>query len=285
MIIVILVLLGLCAGSFINALVWRLYMQYKTSKKPASKKKSGADSAKYSITRGRSMCTDCGYTLSAKDLIPLVSWLMLRGKCRYCGKPISAQYPLIEILTAGLFVMSYIFWPIAVSGLQVGVFAVWLAILTGLIALLVYDAKYMILPDKIVFSLYILGVIFAGLQLADEGFSANKLVQVVLAVILGGGLFWLAYQVSRGKWIGGGDVKLGFLLGLLCLTPAKSFLMLFAASLLGMVYIIPGMLLGKIGRKSRVPFGPFLVLSAIIVVLFGAWIVDWYSSVILLNSI
>ena len=100
-VIIILAWLGLCAGSFVNALVWRLHEQ-KRSKK--------ADK-KLSILNGRSMCVHCRHELTWYDLIPLFSWLLLRGKCRYCKKPISWQYPIVELATAAVFVLSYIFWP------------------------------------------------------------------------------------------------------------------------------------------------------------------------------
>lgn len=271
MIILALILFGLAFGSFVNALVWRLYKQHKTKSKVG----------KYSITKGRSMCVNCKHMLGAADLVPVFSWLALRGKCRYCHKPISAQYPLVELLTAGLFVASYIFWPNPITGLEIAVFITWLAILVGLIALFVYDIKWMILPNRIVFALYGLGALFAGLRLI-QNHTAQDFMQLLLAIIIGGGVFWLIYQISSGKWIGGGDVKLGFVLGALCGTLEKSFLMLFLASLLGLIYILPGMLASKVSKSSRIPFGPFLILATIIVVLFGGQIINWYYDTILI---
>jgi prepilin signal peptidase PulO-like enzyme (type II secretory pathway) len=126
MIIVFLCGLGLIFGSFVNALVWRLAKQEgldagePTPKKPKAKtsaKKSVA-TTDYSITTGRSMCPQCHHTLAAKDLVPVLSWLSLRGKCRYCGQPISRQYPLVELLTGLLFMVFYLGWPFSLSGLH-----------------------------------------------------------------------------------------------------------------------------------------------------------------------
>jgi len=104
MIVVVLVVLGLCLGSFVNALVWRIHEQDRLTGKKKKPHKKQLD--RLSILHGRSMCPDCHHELKPKDLVPLFSWLSLHGKCRYCHKPISWQYPVVELLTAGLFVFS-----------------------------------------------------------------------------------------------------------------------------------------------------------------------------------
>src|SRR5262245_41082320 len=103
--VLILTVFGLCWGSFVNAFVWRLH-ELETNKRLSKSQKK-----KLSILHGRSMCPDCHNELAWYDLLPVVSWLSLKGKCRYCGKPISWQYPFVEALTAALFVLSYVFWP------------------------------------------------------------------------------------------------------------------------------------------------------------------------------
>ena len=134
MIIAILAVVGLILGSFVNALVWRMHEGL-------------------SVAHGRSMCPHCKHTLAARDLVPVFSWLMLRGKCRYCKKPISPQYPLVELATSGLFVASYIWWPSVFTGSQEAIFVLWLAILVGLVALAVYDIKWFLLPNKLIYPL------------------------------------------------------------------------------------------------------------------------------------
>lgn len=269
MIIAVLTLLGLCLGSFVNALVYRLHWQENHSKK--AKK-----APKYSIISGRSLCPHCKHELVAKDLIPVFSWVQLRGRCRYCKKPISWQYPLVELMTAGLFVASYVWWPTSLSeSEQIISFVVWLICLTGFVSLTLYDIKYQILPNKIIFPLIfiaIFGITFEAILTE----SLQPINSATLGALVGGGLFYVLFQISNGAWIGGGDVKLGFLLGLLVGGGWMALFMLFLASLLGTLYSAPLMLTGKLQAKARIPFGPFLIAAAVIVKLFGADIQDWY---------
>ncbi len=272
MTIIILALLGLALGSFINALVWRLRQQ-----ETANSKK---EATRYSITKGRSQCVYCGHQLSAADLVPVLSWLMLGGKCRYCKKPILWQYPLVELATAGLFILSYIFWPQPLGGAETVDFVVWLALITGLIALAVYDLRWMLLPNRIIFPLIYL-ISLSALVQAYLDFSPGPVISAVSGALVGGGLFYGIFQLSRGRWIGGGDVKLGFLLGAAVGGVWPALLMLFVASVLGSIVSVPLLASGKVGRSSRIPFGPFLIAAAIIVKLFGDDITDWYINLVL----
>ncbi len=269
MVILVLVILGLALGSFANALVWRVYKQSKPTKKSSSK---------YSIMHGRSMCVDCKHTLKAIDLIPVLSWVLLKGKCRYCHHKISWQYPVVELLTVGLFVASYVFWPVNISGLEWLAFGAWLLILVGLVALIIYDFRWMLLPNKIVFPLYLLAIFFVIAKLWGTSDIVKSLSELVLAIFIGGGIFYILFRVSHEKWIGGGDVKLGFLLGSLALTPLNAVMLLFFASLLGCMYILPRTLSKKITKNTKIPFGPFLIMACWVVVLFGRGISDWYYS-------
>lgn len=276
MVIVFLILFGLCLGSFVNALVWRLHEQSRTKDKKKMRE--------LSISKGRSQCPNCGYQLAPKDLIPLFSWLSLGGKCRYCKKPISWQYPVVELMCALVLVASYIWWPYASQwdGLESVVFAVWALIVTGFLALAVYDARWFLLPDKIVYPLTILGVVFVGL-LAMGYSDASIIRDSAIGAFVIFALFYSIYQFSGGKWIGGGDVKLAILLGALAGSLLKVMLLLFFASVLGTLY---GVLLStfggqKLSHELRIPFGPFLIIAVIIVVLFGTDISTWYSDLIL----
>ena len=295
MIIIVLILLGLCFGSFVNALVFRLHKQSKKRsvngslesvrkklKKQITENRLQKTQNRYSILTGRSMCINCKHELKAIDLIPIFSWLMLAGKCRYCKKPISWQYPCVEIFTAVVFVLSYIFWPTDFNSIEYAIFGLWLACLVGLTALIVYDIRWMILPNRIVLPLYFLGLGIIILRLIQNP-EVLTLYQNLTAILVGGGLFYLIFQVSKGKWIGGGDVKLGFLLGALVGRPDLAFLMLFFASLFGCLYVIPTLISKKLNRSSRVPFGPFLILATIVVVLFGSEIIFWYFDQVLLG--
>ena len=259
MIIAALALLGLCLGSFVNALVWRTHEKG------------------LSVLHGRSMCPNCRHQLGVKDLLPLISWLMLRGKCRYCGQPISVQYPLVELATALLFVASYIWWPAPLHGSQVVLFVIWLPILVGLMALLVYDLRWMILPNRLIYPVSYLAAAMAAVTVATAHRPLEALINVVLAVAVGGGLFYVLFQISGGKWIGGGDVRLGWMLGLIVATPARSLLFIFLAALMGSLASLPLLLTKRIKKNSTIPFGPFLIVAAIIVQLFGHTILAWYQ--------
>jgi len=274
MIILILIVLGLCLGSFVNALVWRVHKQFNIKKK--------ADKEQYSIVRGRSMCPHCKHELSARDLIPVISWLSLGGKCRYCHKPIEDS-PLVEVITAGLFVVSYIYWPNGFTSQGTTLFILWLGFLTGFMALAVYDLKWYLLPNRLVYPLAGLAILQLALVLVFFHGGSHALLAAAYGVLIGGGIFWVLFQISNGKWIGGGDVKLGALLGLIVGGPANSLLLLFLASLLGTIVALPLLLTGKMKRTSRLPFGPFLIAAAIIVYLFGASLIAWYDRIFLLS--
>ena len=274
--IVIFGFLGLVFGSFINALVWRLSQVLDKNGDP--KKLSAKKKKELSIVSARSMCPSCKHQLSAPDLVPVFSWLFLKGKCRYCKKPISAQYPLVELITAGLFALSAYAWNFDQTWM-VASFFTWLICLVGLVALAVYDAKTMILPDKIIFKLYLAAI--AGLIIEFLlGRPPADILQIAGSVFVSGGIFYILYQVSQGKWLGGGDVKLGLLIGLLLPNALQAALMLFLASILGTITSIFLSVNKKIERSSKIAFGPFLIASTIIVVLYGQSIIDWYLNII-----
>lgn len=264
MITVALILLGLCMGSFTNAFVWRVH-------------------EKKNFLNDRSECVHCHHKLSAMDLIPIVSWTLLRGKCRYCHQAISPQYPLVEACVASLFVISYVFWPLKLNGYEIAVFALWLAIATGLVALAVYDLRWMILPTKIIYALLILALALAIISILNSGTRFTMTLDYILSFLIGGGIFYLIYILSKGKWIGGGDVRLGFLLGLLAAAPARSFMLIFIASLIGTAISIPLVGMSRLKRSSLIPFGPLLILALFIVQFAGQDIIHWYSQVFLGN--
>lgn len=266
MILVILALLGLAFGSFVNALVWRIHAQSLSGKTAASKE--------LSVLRGRSMCPECKHQLGALDLIPLLSWLFLKGKCRYCKKPISWQYPLVELLTPFIFVVSYLFWPYEIHNVaQYGYFIAWLVALTLGVALTLYDLKWMILPNRLIYPAGMVGV--ASALLSYSAVSHSQAASSVIGSLVFGGFFYGMYQVSKGKWIGGGDVRLGFVLGLF-LGWQKSLLCLTLAAYLGTVLIGILFVIKKYHHKMKLPFGPFLLTAALITMLFGQHVIDWY---------
>jgi len=259
----VLIGLGLIFGSFVNALVWRLHEDRDW-------------------VRDRSECTHCHHALAIKDLVPVLSYLYLRGKCRYCRKPIN-DTPFAEVLTAGWFVVSYVFWPYpffngGLDALRSGLlFGLWLSASVILVALIVYDKRWLLLPDKLVFSLAVVAGAWQGVRLWIGGDVVQGAVDAGLAVLIISGLFYVLFQVSKGKWIGGGDVKLGVALGLFAGTPLQALLLLFVASVAGTLAAVPALVQGKATRSMQIPFGPFLIVGLLITVLFGRQILDWYN--------
>lgn len=264
MVIFALVLLGLCLGSFVNALVWRMH-EGKTR----------------SILTDRSECPRCHKKLSAGDLVPVLSWLWLRGKCRYCKKPISPQYPLTELGVALVFVLSYVVWPYPLDAwYHITHFAMWLVVIVGLATLFVYDLRWFILPDKIVIPLIVLALINILVQFFTHqpyGNAWETFTFYLFGLLPISGLYWLIYVFSKGKLVGLGDVKLGIFFGLALGWPG-TLLTLFLANVLGFLFVIPPLLRGKLKRSSRVPFGPFLIAAFVIAGLWGNQIMDWYLS-------
>jgi leader peptidase (prepilin peptidase)/N-methyltransferase len=274
-IVFVLVVVGLCLGSFTNALVWRLHEQSK------GKKLSVGERKKLSIAKGRSMCPHCRHELAAKDLMPLLSWLSLIGKCRYCNKPISTQYPLVELVAALLFVASYVWWPFHIHGSQLALFIIWLLILVGLLALAVYDLRWFLLPNRIIYPVSFLALLYALIIVISARHPLASLFDTVVAVAIGGGIFYALFQLSNGRWIGGGDVRLGWILGLIAVTPGRSVLFIFLASILGTLISLPLLSAHRLKRNSVIPFGPFLIAGSIITQLFGTNIIHWYTTAFL----
>lgn len=269
MVIIVLIVLGLALGSFINAYVWRAH----------DKKKSGKY-AKLSVWHGRSMCPNCHHTLAPKDLIPVFSWLILKGKCRYCAKPISIQYPLVESLTAFLFVFSYIYWPYSFSTEGKVLFVIWLFFLLGFVALTVIDLRWHLLPNKLVTPLILLALLQILLKLIFFHAGSSLIVGAIWGMVFSAGLFYIIFIVSKGAWIGGGDVKLAIALGLLLGGPAETILMVFLASLIGSLTSLLLIATKKMKRSSTIAFGPLLMVATIICYLFGVHIIDWYKNFI-----
>lgn len=262
MVYIILIWLGLAFGSFVNALVWRLRK-------------------KRDWVKERSECTHCHHELHTSDLIPVFSWLWLRGKCRYCHKKIE-DTPIPEIIVPLSFCLSYAVWPYGFSFAGWVVFALWLITLIIFTALALYDLRWMILPDG-------LNLLAAGLALAVfvwrlgmEGFSGAALINGLLGIVAVAGIFYGLFQLSKGRWIGGGDVKLGVALGLLAGSFQLGLLTVFLASFFGTCVATILLILGKKKLASKLPFGPYLLAASFAVFLWGQPLINWYKTTILL---
>lgn len=255
--------IGLCFGSFALATAWRI--------------KKNKD-----FVKDTSECEHCHHKLAAIDLIPLVSWLSLGGKCRYCRKKISGLLPLAELVGAVTFAASYAYWPYGfASALPLLLFIVWCVALILLLILFFYDLQWYILPNKVIYPLWAVASVFALLTFVATPTLAT-VFNVLMAVTVGAGLFWLFYTMSKGAWIGYGDVRLGVAIGLLAGTPAKAAITLFTASIAGIVLTLPSVVTKKRTMTSKLPFGPLLILGLFVAVIWGQSLIDWYVQSVLL---
>jgi len=252
---------GLVVGSFLNCVVYRLEKEEKLT--------------------GRSYCPHCNHQLAWQDLIPVFSYLFLKGSCRYCHKKISIQYPLIEILTGFVFLLIFTY------GIQQSVFELnslqFLSLMplfyiaSSLIVIFVYDLKHYLIPDVV---LYMAIVVMALYRLLEFGFSV-QILGFLWAVLIALGFFLSIYMVSRGQWMGFGDVKLAILLGLILGFPLI-LVGIFLAFLFGAIIGGGFILFGKKGLKSQVPFAPFLIIGTVAALIWGEPLLSWYIALFLL---
>ena len=244
---------GLVFGSAINALVWRI--------------KVGR-----SWIHGRSECPDCGHRLAAKDLVPVLSWLTLGGRCRYCRKPIQ-DHPIVEVVTALAFGLSaFTLYPVPLE--RMGLLVLWLVMVVLLVALAAFDARWMILPDKLMLPLGVVAAVYTAAAAWQTG-SWPVLTGAVGSAVVAGGGFMLLTVVSRGRAMGGGDIKLAFVMGLMLGVQATALAMLVAFNVAAAVGI--GLIAAKRRRRrDQIPFGPFLVFGTVVAFLWGRHVIDWY---------
>ncbi len=259
---------GLVVGSFLNCVIYRL-------------------EKKESFLKGRSFCPHCKHTLCCWDLIPIFSFLILKGKCRYCQKKISWQYPLVEIATALLFLLIFNFS--AFGGPAVGwqfyqnLLSIFYFLLAAcfLLIIFVFDLKHFIIPDKVIFpaiAIAFLYRLFEVLKFGHWDLIGNWKLEIgnFLGAAFGAAIFFLIIVlVSRGKWMGLGDVKLAFFMGLFLGFP-NIVVALFLAFLIGAIIGVGLILVKKKNLKSELPFGPFLVTGTFIALFWGQAIVYWY---------
>lgn len=281
----ILAVFGLMFGSFAGASVWRLRARQLVADKKAGEPVGEeeyvrlAPLAKLTFSKDRSRCLHCGHELRWYDLLPLVSWLQLGGKCRYCRKPIGRFEPIMELIMAAFFVGSYILWPAPLdSSLEIAQFILWLVAGVGLLILGAYDQKWFLLPDVVTFSLVAVAGAFA---LIEVGQASNHLAaawSVSGAVAILSGLYLMLWYVSKGQWVGFGDVKLGLVLALLLADWKLAFIALFAANLIGCLFVLPGLVSKRLSGAARVPFGPFLIMGMVVAFFAGNPILTWYTS-------
>ena len=260
----LLFIVGLAVGSFFNVIVFRTLHGY-------------------SPFAGRSFCPHCKAKISWYDNIPLLSFLLLGGRCRKCKRRISWRYPVIEILTANLFLWWYMAGRLVFELTQEPYRTVqpvfWLLVGVGLVLLFGFDLFYGILPDWIVGSLAGMTLIYR-LALAMSGIMRWGDFWLYVATGIGGLVaFWILVMVTRGKGMGWGDVKLAGVMGVILGWPAMIVAVL-TAFLTGAVVAIILILRGKKHFGQTIPFGPFLVLGTIVALVWGERLWQWYGHLI-----
>lgn len=282
-----LILLGACFGSFAGATVWRLrakqlaydkahkepydHKEYNRLKKLLGKK----------TLQDRSRCLHCSYELKWYDLIPIVSWVSLKGKCRSCKHPIGKFELIIELGVVAYFVLSYVLWPGSIAApLEIAHFVLWLIAGVIMAVLFAYDAKWFLLPDKYTIALAVVGAAIVGVSAAQTQDVGTTLLTALGSVGVLGGLYAVLYAVSQGRWVGFGDVKLGVGLGLLLVDWQLAIVALFLANLIGCLIVIPLLATKKIKRNAHIPFGPMLISGAILAWLFGWTILESYLGIL-----
>ncbi len=259
--LLILFIFGLCFGSFLNVLVYRLPLKLSIIKPPSS-------------------CPACKTGLSFIDLIPLFGYLLLKGKCRYCSASISFRYPLVELFTGLLFVAVFYQFGFSASGFF------YLALLVLLYAVTLIDLDLRIVPNALVAAGMIAGLLFylpALLSMVTKvpgWLLIDRLpLDAMLGFFTGGGLLLIIILVSRGG-MGAGDMKLMAMIGLYVGLRGVA-LVLLAAFILGALAGIAMMLLGRATRKSALPFAPYLAMATLVEVFWGEIIWNWYINLIL----
>lgn len=217
-----------------------------------------------SFVAGRSRCPHCSATIAAYDNVPVVSWLVLRGRCRQCHAAIPARYPLTELAMAALFAAT-----VLILGTDNATeLALGLAFCALLIVITLTDLERRVIPNAVLAA----GAI-VGIAIAAVGDPSSLPDRAIAAAAAGGALFLVALAYPRG--MGMGDVKLAAVMGLyLGRAVAPALLIGFAAgALVGLALIVRG---GASARKQAVPFGPFLALGGVVALWFGDALVDWY---------
>jgi leader peptidase (prepilin peptidase) / N-methyltransferase len=219
-----------------------------------------------SIVRPRSHCTSCGRTLTALDMVPVFSWLFLRGKCRSCGAKVSVIYPVIELATGLLFMLAFYHFGFNLEVLVSFTF------ISLLVIIIVSDIAYMLIPDKVL-------IFFTPLLIVERIFiPLDPWWDPLAGAVFGFGLLFLIAVISKGG-MGGGDIKLFFVIGL-ALGFKLTLLTFMLACFLGAFYGVFSIIMGKHNKKQPIPFGPFIAIGAILAYFYGNDMINWYISML-----
>lgn len=248
---ILIFILGLGFGSFASVIIHRLHTKQK------------------GIWFGRSKCPHCAKTLAARDLLPVISFVINKFKCRNCKKKISVHYPILELVMGSTFLL---------TGTLVGLdnmwwLAYWLLLTFIFVLISFYDIFFQEIPDEISLPTIILTGAVGYFGALHTG--SDLILGFAVPVLFFGTLF----LASQGRWLGGGDVRIGAIMGFVLGWP-NVLTGLFLGYIFGSVYSAIGLISGKLHRKSPIPFGPFLLLGTYIAMFWGPKIIDWYLNLL-----
>ena len=244
---------GAAFGSFACCQAWRIRLKEEGKNDPGK----------------RSVCLNCGKKLTWYENIPILSWIMQRGKCRKCGKKIGKAEILAELfgaLSFGLITWKYL----SVEAVNYIGLLLLLPLMVGMILLAVYDAKWQEMPTEALVYVIVMGLAFAIVEVARVGVSVDSILSVVGSVALLAGTYYLIYFLSKEKLVGGGDWMLCLAIGLVLGRWQLALVELFLANLLGSI-----VMLGL--KKKKAAFGPFLIVAFVVIVEFRDTIMQYLS--------
>ncbi len=262
-------IIGSCFGSFLSVLIYRTIHSKK------------------GIVKGRSACPHCRHRLKAIHLVPLLSYIFQGGRCTFCHKPISPTYPILELLTGLLFLTNFNFLVNQYDQVSWLVFSVdsifWLKLLLfnllslNLLAICFADLQKKSIPENFLY-------VWIALSLFSLVFTATDILAMItdhgLAILLALTFFGGQYLVSKGRWLGSGDIY--FSLGMAVLLGLSNFILaLICAYFIGSLIIIILMLSKQVKAKQTIPFTPFLVMGTLIAFYYGSDIIYWYFNTFL----
>ncbi|MDF2840409.1 MAG: peptidase [Clostridia bacterium] len=246
---ILIFVLGLSIGSFLNVCIYRI---------PEKK----------SIAFPASHCPTCEHSLNAIDLIPIVGYLINKGKCKYCGVKISIQYPMVELLTGILFLLLFHKFFITME------FIKYIVLVSLLIIITFVDIERQEIPDELILFGLVAGLLFNIYNIKTD------MVPGIIGFILGGGVFLIIAMVTNGA-MGGGDIKLMAVLGLFFGWKLIIMIALISFVIGAVVSLI--LIAAKVkSRKDFIPFGPFISIAALLVIFYGTQIIQFYFRSILI---
>lgn len=249
---IIVFIVGLALGSFLNVIIYRI-------------------NDLRSVLTGRSYCPACKTQLKWYDLVPVVSFMLLRTKCRYCGAKISWQYPIVELSTAIVLLLLYLTYGLSFT------FAFYTIIFLILAVVFAHDIKTKMVPEEFVWAALTISI------LGSWYFGGIGVWSMLLGGLIAGGFPALLVGISHEQWMGAGDIKLAVILGLLLGYPL-AITGLFIAFILGSIVGLVLIALHQKNLQDQLPFAPFLITATFVGLICGNYILNWYFSTIALGS-